>query len=142
MSEVPINYLAVLASAIASMVVGSLWYGPIFGKQWITLQGWTPEAMAANKAKGMTKSYILMFVGSLVMAYVLAHSLVFAADYLGVYGASAGLMTGFWSWIGFIAPVTLGIVLWEGRSWKLYILNNGYQLLNLLVMGVILALWQ
>jgi hypothetical protein len=142
MSEVPINYLAVIISAIASMIIGALWYGPIFGKQWIALQGWSPQEMEANKAKGMTKSYILMFVGSLVMAYVLSHSLVFAADYLGVYGASAGLMAGFWSWLGFIAPVTLSVVLWDGKPWKLWFLNNGYQLFNLLAMGMILALWQ
>lgn len=41
----------------------------------------------------------------------------------------------------FIAPVTLGVVLWEGKPWKLWVLNNGYQLLSLLVMGVILAIW-
>lgn len=51
-------------------------------------------------------------------------------------------MVGFWNWLGFVAPVTLGGVLWEGKPWKLWGLNNGYQLLSLLVMGVILALWR
>ena len=30
-----INYWAVLVSAIASMAIGSLWYGPLFGKQFM-----------------------------------------------------------------------------------------------------------
>ena len=51
-------------------------------------------------------------------------------------------VVGFWNWLGFVAPVTLGSVLWEGKSPKLWVLNNGYYLVSLIVMGVILALWQ
>lgn len=142
MVEVPINYISVVGAAVASMVLGFLWYGPLFGKKWIALMGFTQEQMSAAKKKGMTKSYAFMAVGSLVMAYVLAHALVFASAYMQVSGAMAGLLVGFWNWLGFIAPVTLGSVLWEGKSPKLWVLNNGYYLVSLLVMGVILALWQ
>src|SRR3989344_4119366 len=117
MQEVPINYLAVLVCGVASMVLGSLWYGPLFGKQWAAWSGMTSTDMEKAKAKGMGKSYFLMFVGSLMMAYVLAHSLVFAASYLHVEGANGGLMAGFWSWLGFIAQVTLGTVLWDNKPW-------------------------
>jgi hypothetical protein len=57
-------------------------------------------------------------------------------------GMPAGLMCGFWNWLGFIAPVTLGTVLWEGKPWKLWALTNGYYLFSLLIMGVILAFWK
>ncbi len=30
-----INLLAVVVCAIASMVLGMLWYGPLFGKKWM-----------------------------------------------------------------------------------------------------------
>lgn len=144
MPEVPVNYLAVLACGIASMVIGSLWYGPVFGKQWIAWSGFPQSEVDAMKAKGMSgmwKSYALMFVGSLLMAYVLSHAIVFAESYLGEEGLTAGLMSGFWNWLGFVAPIMLGTVLWDGKPWKLYILNTGYYLVQLLVMGVILALW-
>src|ERR1051325_5495316 len=134
---VPINYLAVLVSAIAAFVLGFLWHGLIFGKVWIRLSGFTEAHMAAAKAKGMTGSYILAFVGNLVMAYVLAHAVIFGSAYLNTTGVSMGLSAGFWNWIGFIAPVTLGMVLWQGKPWKLWLLNNGYYLLALLVMGII-----
>lgn len=138
-SPVPINYLAVLLAAISSMVLGFLWYGPLFGKTWMNLSGLTKEKMDKAKAKGMSVQYGIAFVGSLVMSYVLAHSLVFAASYFKTSGVSAGLMVGFWNWLGFIAPVTLGIVLWDGKSWKLWILTNAYYLVSLLLMGVILV---
>ena len=142
MPQVPVNYTAVLSAAIASMVIGFLWYGPIFGRMWMKLSGITADKMNAAKQKGMGKSYAMMFVGSLVMAYVLQHALFFASTYLGAYGASAGLVAGFWNWIGFVAPVTLGTVLWEGKPWKLWLLNNGYYLVTLSVMGIILAVWR
>lgn len=139
---VPVNYLAVVAAAIANMILGFLWYGPLFGKTWMSLSGMTRESMDAAKAKGMTKAYVIAFVGSLVMSYVLAHALIFAAAYLHVSGVYAGLTAGFWNWLGFIAPVTLGVILWEGKPVKLWILSNGYYLITLLVMGVMLALWR
>jgi len=77
----------------------------------------------------------------LIMAYVLVHSLIFAQSYLQISGVSAGLMAGFWSWLGFVAPVTTGMVLWEGKSWKLWILTSGYYLVALLVMGLLLSYW-
>ncbi len=141
MVEVPINYLAVLVSTVAAMVVGFLWYGPLFGKPWMELSVFTQEKMEAAKAKGMGKSYFLMIIGALVMSYVLAHALIFASAYLHVEGIVAGLTAGFWNWLGFIAPVTLGTVIWEGKPWKLWFINAGYYLVALLVMGVILAVW-
>jgi hypothetical protein len=136
---VPINYLAVLVAAVASHVLGALWYGPLFGKKWVALMGWPAEKVEEMKKQSMMQSYILMFVGLLVMGYVLAHSLVFASDYTATTGVAAGLMAGFWSWLGFVAPVQMGSVLWDGKSWSLYFLNTSYYLVSLLLMGVILA---
>ncbi|MBI4085946.1 MAG: DUF1761 domain-containing protein [Candidatus Liptonbacteria bacterium] len=139
---VPINYLAVLVAAIASMVLGFLWYEQLFGKYWMQLMGFTSESMAEAKKKGMTMQYSLMTVGSLVMSYVLANAVIFGSAYLGATGITAGIMAGFWNWLGFIAPVTLGSVIWEGNSWKLWVLNNGYYLVSLSVMGTILSVWK
>jgi hypothetical protein len=139
MKPVPINYPAVVVAAIANMIIGFVWYGPLFGKTWMKLSGITPDPA---KASSMGRSYLLAFVGSLVMSYVLAHAIVFGAAYFEMNGVSAGLMCGFWNWLGFIAPVMLGAVLWEGKPWSLWLLMNGYYLVVLLVMGTILAAWR
>ncbi|MCI0542311.1 DUF1761 domain-containing protein [bacterium] len=141
--EVPINYLAVLVAAIANMVVGFLWYGPLFGKPWADMMGLkfdSPEAKMAMQKKALP-SYAASFVGALIMACVLAHLLVYSSSYMGVSGVSAGLSAGFWSWLGFVAPVTVGIVFWEQKPWKLWFINAGYWLVTMLVMGVVLATW-
>ena len=143
MPTVPVNYLAVLVAAVASMIIGSLWYGPLFGKPWMALMGMTPEKIAAAKGKSMAMNYGLMFVGSFVMSFVLAHSLFFVTStYIHTTYLIVGMTVGFWSWLGFVAPVTLGSVLWENKSWNLWLLNNGYYIVTLVVMGVILALWK
>lgn len=141
--EVPINYLAVVGAAVSAMAIGFVWYGPLFGKQWIALMGWSEAEIQAGQEKMKKegwKTYSLQIVGSLVMAFVFAHSLEFATSYLKIEGVRAGLEGAFWNWIGFIVPVTLGTVLWEGKSWKLWLLNSGYYLTVLVVMGLILAL--
>ncbi len=103
--------------------------------------GINPASMSEGQKPSMAMNYGIMAVGSLIMSFVLAHSLVFASSYLHETGISAGLQTGFWNWIGFIAPVTMGSVLWEGKPWKLWMINAGYYLVGLLLIGVLLALW-
>ena len=142
MYPVPINFAAVFVCGVVSMIIGFLWYGPLFGKQWAALMNFDMEKMMATKGKGMGKLYTITFVGSLVMAFVMAHSMIFASAYLHIDGIAAGLQGGFWNWLGFVAPVTLGTVLWDGKPWKLWILNNGYWLVLLLADGVILSLWK
>ena len=71
------------------------------------------------------------------MAYVLAHFI----DYVEATTVVAGMTAGFWLWMGFIATVKLGGVLWEGKPWTLYGLDVAYYLVSLLVMSSILAVW-
>lgn len=138
---VPINYWAVLVSAIVSMVFGSLWYGPLFGKPWMKLMGFTAESMEKAKAKGMTTSYVIMMVSSLITAYVLAHAIVFGVAYTGIGGAVGGAMGAFYYWLGFVAPVSTAPQLWEGKPWKLFFIQAGYYLVSMLIQGMILATW-
>ena len=139
---VPINYLAVIVSTFVCMGLGALWYGPLFGRQWETLMKFTPEDMAAAREKGMGKSYAAMGIGALLMSWVLAHAIIFASVYLAFYGALAGAAIGFLNWLGFIAPVTMGTVIWEGKSWRLWAIGSGYYLVTLVIIGMILAIWK
>ncbi len=137
--EIAVNYLAVVAAAVASMAIGALWYSPVlFGKQWMRLIGMSNEELEKAKAKGMGKSYAIMFLGSLIMAYVLAHFVQMA----GATDLMGAAELGFWVWLGFVATVQLGTVLWENKPWTLYTLNTGYYLVSLIVMSGILVWWK
>ena len=142
MSPFEVNYWAILVSAIVSMILGFIWYGPLFGRQWMEISGVTKEKMEATKKGGMTKLYIINFIGALLMTWVLAHIILYATTYLEFNGLSAGIAIGFFVWLGFVAPITIGSVIWDGRPWKYWFLTDSYYLINLLLVGSILAVWQ
>ena len=134
-----INYGAVVGSAVAAFIVGWLWYGPLFGKAWMGMMGYTKEGMKTMKGQvSMGTGMMLAFLGSLVMSYILAR---FIAVW-HVADATGALKLAFQIWLGFIATVTLGTVLWENRTPKLYFFNAIYQLVNLYVIALVLVLWQ
>lgn len=137
--EVAVNYTAVLVAAVVYMALGFLWYGPLFGKAWMRLVGMTKADM--NKAKkGMGKTYLISFVGAVVMAYVLYHFLRFA----GANTWEAGAQGGFWAWLGFVATTGVNEHLFsvKPKPWSLYAINQGYLLVGLMVGGAILAVWR
>jgi len=137
MQIITINFWAVLVAAVVNMVVGSLWYGPLFGKMWKSLMGFTDESMK-NMKLSPTQAMSMGFVTSLVMAYVLGHFVIIA----GVIGVAGAWELAFWIWLGFIATVSLGGFLWEGKPFKLFVLNAVEQLVALFLMAVVLVLWK
>lgn len=124
---VEVNYLAILLCTILSMILGTLWYGPLFGKPWMKMMGITKESMKGVSQLQMMKLYGIQTLGSITMAYVLSQLSGFPV---------------FLIWAGFVAPVTLGTVLWEGKPWKLWVLNNGYYLILLFIMSTVLSSWK
>jgi len=136
MIDVAVNYWAVLVAAIVSFVVGWLWYGPLFGKMWQGLMGMTPENMQAMKMKPMTAMF-WGFVTALVMACVLSRVLFV----FGAVSVSGALSVAFWVWLGFLATTSLGSYLWEGRPFKLFVLNAAHQFVSVFLMAIVLTLW-
>lgn len=134
MPEVSINYIAVLVAAVATMVIGSVYYAPpVLGRAWMKLVG----KNADDVRKGMWMSMFWMFVAALVESFILAH-------FVGYTNAGTwmdGAVTGFWLWIGFVVTTMFADYNYAGKSKKLYLIQIGYHLISLLVMGGILAVW-
>jgi len=130
----------VLVSAIATMVIGFLWYSPmLFANPWMRLMGIDPndKAKIAEMQKSAGKIYSLAFVASIASAAVLAKII----DLTSVDAISYGMKIGFGVWLGFVTTVQLTGALFGKQPTKLYLINTGYQLVCYLVMGAILAKW-
>lgn len=127
-------YWGILASAIASMIIGSLWYGPLFGKTWMSLEGFSKADLSKQKSKSMVPLYITAFIMSLLTAFVLK----WIIDSLQVPTIAEALSLGFIVWLGFYVTIQSGDFLWKGKSFKLYILNISYWLIVLLTTSAIL----
>lgn len=133
--SVPVNYWAVLTAAVACYAIGAIWYGVLFSSAWKSLSG-------IKEMNNTPKTIVVGLVGSLLMAWILSHNIVFASAFLNTSGLHSGLMSGLFNWLGFIAPVTVGMVIYENKPWSLWVLHNGYWLLSMLAMGTILGLWR
>ena len=135
MNAIPINYWAVLVAAILRMAVGFVWYSPpVLLKPWQALTGVTPETMRSGLAKAM----VVDVIGSLIMAFALAN--IIGAS--GITDWLNGALAGFWVWLGFIATVLVSLWGYENRSLKLIGINLGNNLIALLLMGALLAVWR
>lgn len=140
---VAVNYVALLGCVVFSMVVGMVWYGPLFGKLWSREMGWNEadKEAAMSKRGGMAATYALTALGSLVMAYVLHHVITFGNAFVGISGIEGNLMGAFWCWLGFMMPVLLNEVLFGKKTWTTLAINAGYYLVLLAGMATILAYW-
>ena len=135
---------AVLVAAILPMVIGSAWYGPVFGKMWLGLMGKTVEEI--KESVSPIKMYVVSFIMALIMAYVMAHILeafaVAYADEPGATGVAGGMQGAFWMWLGFVLTVGYQAVAFEDKKLRLFGLNMAYNLVSLLAMGALLGAWR
>ena len=131
------NYVAIIVAAVVAFLVGGLWYSPlVFAKQWIAAHGFTAEQLAGMKA-GAPKAYGISFVALVVMAAVLSLIL----NHLGVQDWMGGALWAAHIWLGFAATIGLMANLYGGRKFAVFLIDTGYQLVYLVVMGAILGAW-
>lgn len=139
--QVPVNFLAVFVCGIVSMIVGSLWYGPVFGKKWEMLVGLTKEKKEFAR-KSMAKNYLLMFLSSLVTAYALFHFIWYAAP--GSLSLFVSVKTALWGFIGLVFPVSFTKFLFSAdkKSADLLFIETGYYLVTLILMSVVFFMFK
>ncbi len=139
--EVSINFLAVLLAGLSAMVVGSIWYSPgVFGKKWAKLAkvDMTKDDPNFSGAK-MALTYFLVFLGSLLTAYILAGVTFVSNAFFQNSFMHEALRAAFWLWLGFVATRFFMHDTFEGRRKKLTLLNVSHELVTLLVMGLIIG---
>lgn len=129
-----IHWMRVLVAAVAAMGIGSVWYSPLmFAKTWAKLSGIDCSKMKAGK-KGMVLSYASTFVVCLLMA-VAIHILL---EELGVRSVLGSMKLAALLWLGFVASVMSGSVIWEKKPVALYLINAGHYLVTIVTMTLIL----
>ena len=130
------NWVMVLVAAVAAMVLGYLWYSPIlFGKEWMELTG-------IKMGKGVTKKKMFIIFGFGFLAVVITSFVLKQfIDLFYIVNLFDAVQLSFWIWFGFVATTLISGILYEGKSWKLFVINSGYQLASIMLMAVILSYW-
>lgn len=129
------------SGVLVSVILGSIWYGPLFGKKWMSLMGVDPndsKRMEEGK-KNMWKMYGIQMVSSAVTIAVLTivvqnFDAILPKEIIGI-----SLLV----WIGFVVPTEVGAVLWSGKSFKnmreILLINIGYGFVLFFLLGCILV---
>lgn len=135
-----INYLAILGSSVLAMLVGAIWYGPLFGKKWLEILQVSPEDLVRRKEmqRGVWKLYTTQFLLTLFQVYVLAH-------YIAGWAEASGVENALWIWAAFIIPTLAGSSMWTNDSskiaWSRFLIQGGYQLVTFVIFGLVLGFW-
>ncbi|MFT5752285.1 MAG: hypothetical protein ACI828_000045 [Flavobacteriales bacterium] len=144
MEELNINWLALAAAAVSALVVGSIYYGPLFGKMWQKEVGLSDADLKSGnmlKIFGLSLVFAFFIAVTLWMAVMLggspgeAHG---ANPYLTFkHGALHGAMLG----ILLILPIIGTIALYERKSLRYVLLTVGYWTISMAIMGGIINVW-
>jgi hypothetical protein len=127
-----ISFTAIGLATLSRAGLVALWWSPaLFLHRWLKLTQQTPEAVRSTMLGGT----VFALAGSLVMAIVFDSVLV----RIGIETIPCGALAGLAIWLGFVMPPMLSSVVYEKKSFELFLINSGFQLVALIVMGAILA---
>jgi hypothetical protein len=134
-----VNWIAVVVAAVATFVLGGLWYTALFGKLWQRLHGYSDEKLKAmQKARPPHVFFGTMIVSYLVLAAVLG--VLFVS--FGVASARSGAVVGGLVWIGPAAAIGLTAWIASDKKFGIYAIDLAYQFVFLVMMGAILGGWR
>ena len=131
------NWIAIGVAALSSLLMGMIYYHKnIIGTLWMKETGMTPE-----KGKSMNMPVVLIM--SAVLAFLVGTALTLNVQHGGPeyqtfkHGAYHGAMTGI-----FMAIPIIGVpAMFEMKSWSYILINAGYWILTMAVMGGIICAW-
>jgi hypothetical protein len=140
--ELKINIVAILVAVVVNFIIGFVWYTPLFGKLWGKEMGHDTNVKPDSKV--LIKGMLFMIIGNFLFAWVFAHNIA-AWSFVPGMGQvpvwSSALSAAIFTWLGFYVPGHLGSTVWENKSWTLFFINAGYNLVSLLAVAFILCYW-
>jgi hypothetical protein len=133
-----VNWIAILAAAVAAWLFGALYYG-LLGKAWLAALGTTAETLklanAGKSAAAKAAPFVLSLVAEFVMAFVLNGILI----HLNMFTVRAGMIAGAFCWIGFIMTSMTVNNAYPGRRAMLSVIDGGHWLGVMLIIGAVLG---
>jgi Protein of unknown function (DUF1761) len=127
-----VNWLAVIAAAIAMFAIGAAWYAPpVFGRKWMAINGFATTDPPPNVS--------VLFGTTFVLALLMSANLAFFTAGLGFGPTVAAALAAGLGWAAFGLSI---IAMFERRPLAYHLINGGYLTVGFAAMGVILGLWK
>jgi hypothetical protein len=126
--------MAVWVAAFVFFGWGYLWYGLLFGNQWMAAQGKT-----AADFTPVPTIYLWSFILGLILSYATAMALTrHPEDQTVSQGISFALFMG----IALYATQTLNHVMYENIPMSLWIIDTVYTVIGFAIVGAIIGAWK
>lgn len=157
------NFLAILAAAFSSQLVGMIWYNPkVFGNAWMKATGVTEEqARGGNMWVSMLLGVVYAFFVAVFIQFVAIHQIgavsatidiagvdpTVLSNYLSAYGDTYrtfkhGALHGAMFGLFFVFPIIATGAMYEKRSFKYALISGGYWTVTLMIMAGIVCGWK
>lgn len=136
-----INFVAVIACVMLSLLIAIVWYGPLFGRKWAEITGGTFATAEARRdmQKRVMPLYFTQFLLTLFQVTILAF-------YIQGWKEASGLENALWIWAAFVMPTIASSAMWNNDSarisWARFLIQSGYQLVVFALFGFVLGAWQ
>lgn len=132
-ADVVLNVWAILAGAVVSMILGSLWYSKLmFGNVWMKLINKKQEDMVSPTGP-MIGAVIVSLVNSFALALLLKWTGAFdLGDALSVAALLSVVVT----------AATAINYLFEGRKMQLLAIQVGYHIVLFVINSILFTVWQ
>lgn len=131
-----INWLSLILATFIPMVIGFIYYQKnLFGRVWA-------KTITMPKEQRIQHNFVGVFSLSFVVCFLLSLYLLFDCNGTGQEGSHDTFLHGMFHGLGLallvIIPISITGVLYNERSWKNMLINAGYWIISLPIMGGIL----
>ena len=136
-----LNWIAVAVCAIVYFGIGGMWYSPmLFAKPWMAGHGISMPSTDEEKAKArkgmgqlMAITFLMGFVGVIALDYM--ETAMYAKNWMT--GAKCGIVA------SVFACLAMGLnYMYTRKSMKIYIIDVGYHVVSLVIVGIVLSIWK
>jgi hypothetical protein len=136
MSNIRLNWVAILVAAIASFLFEVLWFS-VFLSEWLAGIGRTHEWLVSS---GLSPA--IQYGVAILCAVIAAAVLSVCIQASGEHSARRGVLVGAIVWLGFVATSWASEYIFEVRTLQIYAINVGFWLFDLMLMGAIVGVWK
>lgn len=156
----------VAVSALVPLIIGMIWYGPLFSKVWMRESGMTMEKIQGSNMAliyGLALLFSFFLAAGIVPAVIHQMHLYSALANAGIENPDSaasrlvatfmasyesefrtfghGALHGFITALMIVFPPLATNALFERKSWTYIFINFGYWAVSLIIMGGIIAQW-
>ncbi len=131
-----INWPAITLAAVVHWLFGAVWF-TVFAKPWQAGLRMSPEELQGYISHPNYWPYIISFICSLVIAYVIARWVGVYDKHRLFHGISVGILVGLAAALAMVTEMVF-----EMRSRPFMLISALYPLIGCVLMGIVIGVWR